>query len=74
MYIFKMIIGVRGLLLIIMVWRYSDIELGVDSLVMFSFVYMNIGIMANTPSLACVGLEYLLYLCVVLLEWLYMIL
>ena len=36
-HIFRMTMGVRGLLLIIMAWRYGDIELGVGILVMFSF-------------------------------------
>ena len=73
-YMFRMIIGVSGLLLIIMAWRYDDIELGVGTLMMFSFVYIDIGIMARMPPLACVGPVYLLCFCVVLLELLYMIL
>lgn len=44
--------GVRGLLLISMAWRYGDIELGVGILVMFSFVYIALGIMARMPPLA----------------------
>ena len=41
---------------------------------MFSFVYIDIDIMANMPSLACMGPMYLLCFCIVLLELLYMIL
>jgi hypothetical protein len=74
MYMFRMSIGVRGLLLIIMAWRYGDIELGVGILVMFSFVYINLGIMASMPPLACVEPEYRLYFCIILLELLYVIL
>ena len=37
-YIFMIINGVSGLLLIIMVWRYGDMRLGVGIFVMFSFV------------------------------------
>ena len=74
MYIFKMKIGVSGLLWIVMTCRYDDIELGVGILVMFSFKNIDLGIMVSTPPLACVGPDYLLCLCVVLLELLYMIL
>ncbi len=48
--------------------------LGVGNLVIFSFVYIILGIMVNMPPLACVGPEYLLFYFVVLLELLYMIL
>ena len=48
--------------------------LGVGNLVIFSFVYIVLGIMVNMPPLACVGPEYLLFCFVVLLELLYMIL
>jgi len=64
MYMFRMSIGVRGLLLIIMAWRYGDIGLGVGILVIFLFVYINFGIIASMPTLACVGPEYLLCFCV----------
>ena len=37
-YIFMIINGVSGLLLIIMIWRYGDMGLGVGIFVMFSFV------------------------------------
>ena len=73
-YMFRISIGVRGLLLIRMACMYEDIVLGVGNLVMFSFVYIALGIMANIPPLACEGPEYLLCLCNVLLELLYMIL
>lgn len=52
MYMFMRSIGVSGLFLIKRTWRYGDIELGVDILVMFSFVWMTLGIMANVPPLA----------------------
>ena len=74
MYMFKRSIDVRGLLLINIAWRHDDNELGVDTLVIFSFVYTVLGIMVSMPPLACVGPEYLLFCCVVLLELLYMIL
>ena len=35
---------------------------------MLSFVYIDLGIMASMPPLACLGPEYLLYFCVILLE------
>ena len=47
MHMFRRSIGVSGLLLIIMAWRYGDIGLGVGILVMFLFVYNNLGIMAS---------------------------
>ena len=72
MYMFRRSIGVSGLLLIIMAWRYGDIGLGVGILVMFSFVYNDLDIMASIPALACVGPENLLCSCVILLELLYM--
>ena len=74
MYMFRMIIGISGLFLIIMAWRYGDIGLGVGTLTMFSFVNIDISIMASMSSLACVGPAYLLCFCVLLLELLYMIL
>ena len=74
MYMFKMSMGVRGLLLISMTWRYGDIKLGIGILVMFSFVYIDLGIMARMPPLAYVGHVYLLRFCVILLELLYTIL
>ena len=74
MYMFRTIIGVIGLLLIIMAWRYDDIVLEVGILIMLSFVYIDIGIMANMAPLAWLGPVYLLRFCVVLLELLYMIL
>ena len=40
----------------------------------FSFVYIVLGIMVRMPPLACVGPEYRLFCCVMLLELLYMIL
>ena len=52
MYMFMRSIGVSGLFLIKRTWRYGDIELGVDILVMFSFVRMTLGIMASVPPLA----------------------
>ena len=73
-YMFRISIGVRGLLLIRMACMYGDIVLGVGSFVIFSFVYIALGIMANIPPLACEGPEYLLCLCDVLLELLYIIL
>ena len=73
-YMFRMIIGVSSLFLIIMIWRYDDIGLGVGTLTMFLFVNIDIGIMASMPPLACVEPAYLLCFCVVLLELLYMIL
>ena len=72
MYMFRISIGVRGLLLIIMAWRYGDIGLRIGILVMFLFVYIDLGIIASMPLLACVGPEYLLYFCVILLELLSM--
>ena len=72
MYMFRRSIGISGLLLIIMAWRYGDIGLEVGNLVMFSFVYNDLGIMASMPPLACVGPEYMLCFCVILLELLYM--
>ena len=74
MYMFRIIIGVSGLFLIIMAWRYGDIGLGVGSLTMFSFVNIDISIMATMSPLVYVGPAYLLCFCVVLLELLYMIL
>ena len=74
MYIFRMIIGVSSLLLIITALRYDDIVRGVGILTLFLFVYIDIGIMASMPPLACVGPVYLLCFCIVLLELLYMIL
>ena len=71
MHIFRMSIGGRGLLLIIMAWRYSDFELGVGILMMFLFVCI---ILVSMPPLASVGPEYLLCFSVMLLELLYMIL
>ena len=68
MYIFRMSIGVTGFLLITVAWRYGDIELGVGILVMFSFVWIDLGIIINMPPLAGVGLDYQLCLYVVLLE------
>lgn len=59
MYMFIRSIGVSGLFLISRIWRYGDIELGVGILVMFSFVCMVLGIMANVPPLALLGPEYL---------------
>lgn len=41
---------------------------------MFSFVWIILGIIANMPPLAGVGMEYRLCLYVVLLELMYMIL
>ena len=41
---------------------------------MLSFENIDLGIKVSTPPLACVGPEYLLCFCVVLLELLYMIL
>ena len=49
MYIFRMVIGVSGLFLIIMIWRYGDIVLVVGILTMFSFVYIDFGSMASIP-------------------------
>ena len=74
MYMFRRRIGVRYLLLIIMAWKYDDIGLGVRILVMFQFMYNDLNIMASMSPLACVGLEYMLCFCVILLELLYMIL
>ena len=57
----------RGLLLIRMAWMYKDIELGVGILVIFSLVYIALGIMASVLPLACEGPEYLL--CFVICCW-----
>lgn len=59
-YIFSMSIGVKGLFLIRMACRYGDMWLGVGILEMFSFVYIDLGIMVSMPPLVCVGPEYLL--------------
>ena len=69
---FSRSIGVKDLLLIRMAWRYTDIWLGVGILVMFSFVFIKVGIMVSIPPLACVGPEYLFCFCVMLFELLYM--
>lgn len=74
MYMFKMSSGVRGLLLMFMAWRYCDMRLGVGILVMFSLVYIALGIMVSMPPLAWERPAYLLGLWVVLLELLKMIL
>jgi hypothetical protein len=71
MYIFNSSIGVMGLLVISMAWRYGDIGLGVGILVMFWFVYMDLDIRVNMPPLAIVGPAYRFCLLVVLLELLY---
>ena len=73
-YIFISSIGVAGLLLIMMVCRYGDMELGVGILWMFSFVYIDLGIKASMPPRAGEGPAYRLWLLVVLLELLYIIL
>ena len=74
MYMLRRSIGFRGLLLIRMAWRYGDMWLRVGFLKVFSLVYIDLGIMVSTRPRACVGPEYLLCLCVVVLELLYMIL
>ena len=61
MYIFKMSMDVMGLLLITIAWSYGNIELGVGTSVRFSFVCINLGIIAS--MLAEVGPEYQLCLC-----------
>ena len=48
-YMLRRSIGVRGLLLIRMAWRYGDMWLGVGVLVIFSLVYIDLGIMVSTP-------------------------
>ena len=58
MYMFRMVISVSGLFLIIMIWRYGDIVLGVGTLTMFSFTYIDTGIMASMPPLIWVGPLY----------------
>ena len=50
-YMFRMVIGVSGLFLIIIIWRYGDIVLVVGILTMFSFVYIDLGNMASIPPL-----------------------
>lgn len=62
MYKFMMRSGVRGLFLIFMAWRYGDIQLGVVILVMFSLLYITLGIMVSMPPLAWMGPAYLLFL------------
>ena len=49
MYIFSSNVGVMGLLVISMACRYGGMELGVGILLIFSFVYMNLGIKATVP-------------------------
>ena len=58
MYMFSRSIGVMGLLLIRMACKYGDIGLGVEILLMFSFVYMDLSIKASMPPLAVVGPIY----------------
>ena len=55
---FSMVIGVSGLFLIIMIWRYGEIVLVVGTLTMFSFVYIDIGNMASMPPLIWEGPLY----------------
>lgn len=52
---FMMRIGVMGLLLIIRIWRYCDIELGVGIWVLFLFVWTDMGIIASMLPPAEVG-------------------
>ena len=57
-----------GLFLIRMTCRYGEMELGVGILVMFSFVWIFLGIMARMPPLAMLGPEYLFCFCIVVFE------
>ena len=57
-YMFRMVIGVSGLFLIIIIWRYGDIVLVVGILTMFSFVYIDFGNMASIPPLIWEGPLY----------------
>ena len=66
MYILRRKTGVRGLLLINMAWRYGEIWLGAVILVIFSFVYIGLGIIAKMPPLAIMGPSYMfLFICYV---------
>ena len=73
MYILMRSMGVSGLFLIMMAYRYGEMELGVGILVMFSLECMVFGIMVRMPPLALLVSEYLLCFCVILFELLYMI-
>lgn len=74
MYMFRMRMGVMGLLLIVMAWRYGDICLGDGIFVVFSFECMDLGIIVRTPPLMGEGPAYRLFLCAMVLELLYIIL
>ena len=74
MYIFMRSIGVIGLFFMVMTCKYGEIVLGVGILVIFSFVWMILGIIVRVPPLAGLSLEYLFWFGIVVFELLYIIL
>ena len=73
-YIFRRRMGVSGLFFIMRACKYGEMALGDGILVMFSFVWMSFGIMISVPPRALLCSEYLLGICVLLFELLYVIL
>ena len=63
-----------GLFLIVMTCKYGEIVQGVGILMMFSFVWMMLGIMVKVPPLAEFSPEYLFWVGIVVFELLYIIL
>jgi hypothetical protein len=74
MYIFIRSMGVIGLFFILITCRYGGIVMGVGIVVIFSLVWMILGIMVRVPPLAGLSPEYLFGFGIVVFELLYMIL